>query len=222
MKDNNLSDFIILRLKAEEYLKKLQSNSDLQLSEFDNLKIINELLVYQIALKMQNDKLVIANVQMSFIAEKYIDKYKFSPLCYFKLTNEGEIVELNLQGSQLLCKDLVHLIGSRFGFFVINVDKPVYNLFLEKVFISKVNETCLISLSLDDNPTKHVILTGKITIDGKHCLISAIDNTEFIESDIRNEQSNSYFINKERNMLELKKEINELLIKGGGENKYSV
>jgi len=76
----------------------------------------------------------------------------------------------------MLCKDIFHLTGSRFIFFVSKEDKRVFNLFLEKVFNSKINVTCSISLSLDENLIKKVILIGKITIDGKHCFISAIDN----------------------------------------------
>ena len=184
MKTKNTNDIERLRQKAEEYLTKFPSTSDLKLFEANNLKLIHELQVHQIELEMQNDELKKANVKSELEARKYIELYNFSSFCYFTLSKEGEIVELNLKGSHLLGKELSHLIGSRFGFFVSNEDKPIFNLFLEKVFIRNVNETCLISLVLDDNKTKHVILKGKITLDSNYCLISAIDNTELIDLQI--------------------------------------
>ena len=184
-KSNNLER---LRQKAEEYLSLHPSTSDIEIFKADNLKLIHELQVHQIELEMQNDEIIQENLKSNLEARKYIDLYNFSPFCYFTLTKAGEIVELNLKGSHLLGKELLHLIGSRFGFFVSNQDKPIFNLFLEKVFLTNVKETCLISLFLDDNKTKNIILTGKTTIDRNYCLISAIDNTEPFDPEINIKQ----------------------------------
>lgn len=53
----NLSDALILRRKAEELIKNKKAKPGLQLSEYDALKLIHELEVYQVELDLQNDEL---------------------------------------------------------------------------------------------------------------------------------------------------------------------
>jgi hypothetical protein len=175
MKTKKISDIENLRQKAEEHLTKRAPKSVQKLLEYEALKLIHELKVHEIELVMQQDELLQANVQTEEVARKYMEYYNFSPMGQFTLRNDGEIIELNLQGSKLLNKYHKHSIGSQFGFFVFDEDKPIFNSFLEKVFTGKVYETCRISLSLDDNLTKPIILAGKISSDGTDCLIAAIE-----------------------------------------------
>ena len=101
------------------------------------LKLIHELKVYQIELEMQNEELMLARSTAQDAAEKYTELYDFASSDYFTLSKEGKIVELNLSGAKMLGKERSLIKNRQFDFFVSNDTKPVFNLFLEKVFYSK-------------------------------------------------------------------------------------
>ena len=225
MKNKNSTKTIQLRQKAEERLKNLKLNSDLNLQEYDILKLVHEFQVHQIELEMQNDEITSAKENAEIIAEKYIELYNLAPLGYFTLTKEGQIIELNHFGSLMLNEQHKVLEKSNFRFFVVEDDKPIFNLFLENIFKNKVTETCMISTSLDQNFIKHVLLTGNVSKNKDHCLIAAIDISERISLEKESnelKQFNEYFVGRELKMVELKKEINQLLHRDGYDNKYPV
>lgn len=176
MKDNYIctTDLATLRQKAEKQLQnKLPAPKDCP-SEADLLKLIYELKVHQIELEMQNEELILAKD----LANNAIKLYDLAPSGYFTLSAEGDILNLNQCGSQMLGKDRSLLIRSRFGFFISDDTKPIYNLFLDKVFKSKVKEICEVTLSASDDVLMHVQLTGKTGDDCTQCLVVVADINE--------------------------------------------
>jgi PAS domain S-box-containing protein len=169
---------IILRKKAEELQKNKLSKSDLEITEVDILKLIHEFEVHQIELEMQNAELILAKEQTDLAIEKYTDLYDFAPYGYFTLTKTDEIAAINLTGSKMFGKEKYRLIGSHFGFFVTNDTKPIFNVFLEDVFRSPIKECCEIKLLLDNTFITSVYLTGIVTDDREHALISVVDITQ--------------------------------------------
>ncbi len=167
----------ILRQKAEDSLKRKSSKSDLPLSEGDSLKLIHELHVYQIELELQNEELLLAKSAALDAAEKYAELYDFAPSGNFTISKDDEIIELNICGSQMLGKERSRLKTSRLGFFISDYTKPIYNLFVEKVFTSKVKESCEVTLSANDNSPLYVLLTGIVIANGEQSLITMVDIT---------------------------------------------
>ena len=181
---HNISEALILRQKAVELLKEKRSIKDLQLSEDMVMRHIYELEVHQIELELQNDELMLtrsvameASRKNKDANEKYVELYDFAPMGYFTLSKEGEIIELNLCGSQMLDKERLHLKNNQFGFFVSNDTKPIFNHFLAKVFISKAKESCEVTLSTNSNSPKYVYMTGIVTTNADYCLIVLTDIT---------------------------------------------
>ena len=176
MKEINICSTVAatLRQKAELHLQNKLSGSDILHSEADLLKLIHELKVHQIELEMQNEELILARNS----ANNAIKLYDLAPSGYFTLSAEGDILNLNLCGSQMLGKDRSRLISSRFGFFVSEDTKPIYNHFLDKLFLSKVKEICEVNLSVGDNIQIHVQLTGKINEEISQCLVIVADITD--------------------------------------------
>jgi len=184
-----------LRQKAEELLQKKPSKSGLQPSETEVLKLIHEFEIHQIELEMQNEELMVAKEQTEVAAEKYAELYDFAPSGYFTLSREGKIIELNLCGSQMLGKERSQLINSRFGFFVSDDTKPIFNLFLKKLFKSKTRESCEVTLLTNGNLTEYVHVTGIVTENGEQCHVIVIDITElkYAEEELR--ETNEYLMN---------------------------
>jgi PAS domain S-box-containing protein len=115
MRNNgNKSEVEILHNIAKVLVKKKFVRTFSQLSETETLKLINELDVHQIELELQKEELISERLTSKAGAEKYIELYDFAPAGYFTISKEGNIVELNLSGSQILDKERYALINSRF------------------------------------------------------------------------------------------------------------
>jgi len=225
MKNQRLENLKLLRQQAEVKLAQESMNSEQMLTEIDVLKINHELQVHQIELEMQNDELIYSKERTTEIAERYIDLYNFAPIGYFTLSREGIINEANEFGSQMLGIDPDQLLSCYFDSFITDEDKKNFIFFLDNTFESKLIETCMVSMTINQNAIKQILLTGNITKNGKFCLIAAIDITERLKLEKETtelQQFNSYFIGRELRMIELKKEINDLLQKEGLEKKYPV
>jgi len=225
MKTKKSPETSILRQKAEEQLAKLKLASHPKLLEVDPLILNHELIVHQIELEMQNAEILLAKERAELLSEKYIELYSLAPIGYFTLSTEGEIIELNLHGSQMFGNEKTIFKNSRFGFFVTDETKPIFNQFLENVFITRATETCIVSMSVNDFILKHVLLTGNVSKNNEHCFISVNDITMLIEQENKIKELqlfNDYFVGRELKMVELKKEINELLKKSGSEAKYGI
>ena len=67
----NKLDATVLRQKAEALLKKKPLKTVSLLSEFEALKLVQELEVHQLELELQKEELVLANEQAELAAEKY-------------------------------------------------------------------------------------------------------------------------------------------------------
>lgn len=178
-----------LRQRAEELLenklpvpvsiKVKRSKGASYFTEAEAQRIIYELEVHQIELELQNKELLQAKEQIENLADKYTQLYDFSPAGYFTLTKGGEIVDLNLYGSQMLGKDRIRLKNSQFGFFVAEESKGEFSHFIDSVFLSGSNASCDIMLSSENgNIPIELSLTGIISEDNGQCLVAATDISE--------------------------------------------
>ena len=176
-KEDKSKTYTDLRQKAEETLKKKPLKTGSQLSVVEMLKLIHELEVHQVELEMQNEELMMVKAQAEVATEKYTELFDFTALGYFTLSNEGEIIEINLSGANMIGIERTHLKSRPLSFFVSESTKSVFNLFLGKVFNSKTKETCEVTLSSNGNLPKHVYLTSKATENGEQCLVTMFDLT---------------------------------------------
>jgi PAS domain S-box-containing protein len=154
------------------------SKTSAQLSDAETLRLIHELEVHQIELKMQNDELIVAKERADIATSKFVELYDFAPTGYFTLSKEGKITELNISGSIILGKERSLLINSHFDFFVSEGTKPVFKSFLENAFAGKTIAKCDITLSTDANVPRYVHLIGNVPESGGQCFVTAVDFTE--------------------------------------------
>lgn len=178
-KENKPSITTVLRQKVEALLNNRPLKEAGHLSEAETMRLLHELEVHQVELEIQNEELNMARAAAQNVAQKYAELYDFAPSGYFTISKDGKIRELNLSGAEMLDKERSNLINSQFSLFVTDDTKPIFNLFLYKVFTGNTKETCEVSLIADDKSHEtNLLLTGIATGNEEQCLISAVDITE--------------------------------------------
>ena len=173
MKKNSKPETIILRQQAEELMKIQPSKISSQLTQVEAV-LIHELEVHQIELEMQNDELT----RTIASAQDALDLYDFAPVGYFVLTEESTIIKLNLSGANLLSKVRSELIDCRFGFFVSDDTRAIFNKFLVDVFAGRTKITCEVTLSIHNELPVFARLNGISTNEKDRCLVNVSDITE--------------------------------------------
>ena len=103
----------------------------------------------------------------------------------FHLRKKVKLQILNFAAAQMLGKERLHLIKFKFDLFISYSTRSVFNLFLEKVFASKVKETCEATIVADGNPAlagqvlpTYVAISGVVSQNDETCLLTLIDITE--------------------------------------------
>lgn len=224
--DNKLNDASMLRQKAEEKFENKKSEIKMPLQEIDQLKLIHELEVHQIELEMQNEELVIAKEKAETAEEKYTELYDFAPCGYLTLSKDGRILELNFAAAQMLGKDRSKLIENSFMIFLSDDSKTTFKRFFIHVLDSKEKQTCEVEIEVEGNSPINTIISGTVLSNGKFILvindITKLKSTEIalIKKTNRLEYEKSVFVDRELRMIELKREVNELLVKAGQDKKY--
>ena len=142
------------------------------------LKLSDELQAQHVELEALNVELIAAQSAAESAAEKYLELYDFAPTGYLSLSSLGEITEINVCGTKMLGEKRLPLQGAKFGFFVSNDTKPIFNQFFDKVFAGKVEESCEVTLSEIGRPLVYVHLTGIVNKNGNQCFLTMVDITE--------------------------------------------
>ena len=182
------TNLLNLRHKAEDLLKRKVPKYGSHLTESDVLKLIHEVEVHQIELELQQEEIMWAEQHAieeagKIVADEYIELFNLTQSGYFSLSGEGVIVGLNISGANMLGKKRSQLINSSFGFFVSADTKPGFNSFLDKVFTNKVKESCEVTLQTVSNLPIYALLTGIVSENGLHCLVTVDDITGIRQSE---------------------------------------
>ena len=142
----------------------------------ENATLMEELEQCRAELAAQNKELMLAANACKSV-ESITSLYNCVPSGFFTLSKDGYIIETNLYGEKMLCKELSEIKRSRFNFFVSSDTQPVFYFFLEKLFNSTTSETCEISLSLKDKLPVPVLITGIATANKDQCYLTVVDVT---------------------------------------------
>lgn len=173
--EQDFTDAKLLRMKAEEQLKKNQEKMNIPVMETDVKRLLHELQVHQIELEMQNEELLQAYETAERALKKYTLLYDFAPMGYFTLDAEGSICELNFTGADMLGDRRFSLLNKNFKLFISEGSLPDFNRFFSNVFISESKESCEVMLSYDKNPLCQVYMEGIVTGDDHKCLLSVVN-----------------------------------------------
>ncbi|MEI6089528.1 MAG: PAS domain-containing sensor histidine kinase [bacterium] len=182
MEKDRKSEKAELRQKAEEFVKHEPSKTSEYISKAEAL-LIHELQIHQIELEMQNEELMRAKAIAEAALDKYTYLYDFAPTGYFTLSKAGEIIELNLSCANIIGKDRSNLKNRKFGLFVSEETKPIFNHFLEEIFHTETKECCEIKLIQNDDVQIYVEIVGVVSENRENCYLNIVDITERMKAE---------------------------------------
>jgi PAS domain S-box-containing protein len=176
------ADAFGLRKKAESPFAENGKSQDAGTGECkvhaDLQRLAQELQIHQVELEAQNEELKNARNEAETERARYTDLYDFAPVGYFTLDDEGIIRQANLNGARLLGMECSRLMNTNFGLFLSETDRPIFNVFLGKVFANRVKDACDISLNKQGNELSYVHIEAIATANGRECRVAVSDITE--------------------------------------------
>jgi len=131
-------------------LKSLDVGDISTLSQNDVRRLIRELQVHQVEVKMQNEELRRVHRQLRESRDRYSDLYDFAPVGYFTLSNDWMILEVNRTAATMLGTTTDALLNKPFSAFVCKADYGAYYSHLRQVLGTKTRQTCEIELERSD------------------------------------------------------------------------
>jgi PAS domain S-box-containing protein len=158
-----------LRWRAEEIAREQGGPSPKALSTLSRaeaLKLVHELRVHQIELKMQNDELCQAQADLTATRERYFDLFNLAPVGYFIVSHEGRILETNLTGVTLLGVPRAALVKQPITRFICKEDQDVYYLHRRELLATGKAHTCELRMVKADGVALWVRLTATTQAPG--------------------------------------------------------
>ncbi len=129
-KEESLPDGAVLRRRAEADLEaSVDESVDCSgVSSEDLQRLVHELRVHQVELKMQNEELRRIQGELEAARDRYAHLYDFAPVGYLTVSDKGIITEANLTAATLLGVDRSRLEGKPFSRFILNENQNVFYL----------------------------------------------------------------------------------------------
>ncbi len=164
-----------LRKIAEAKLKEKKNQAERDLMQTDLKKLTHELQVHQIELEMQNEELQKAYEATEIALKKYTMLYDMAPMGYLTIKSDGRICELNFTAADTIGERRFTLVDTNLKLFIKDESKEVFNEFIDKVFKSKIKETCKVRIGKDDTHSVLVYMEGIVVEEEKNCLLAFLE-----------------------------------------------
>jgi len=171
-----------LRRAAEEFAAGLPVLEP-TVNGWDQKRILHELQVHEIELKMQNEELSDAYLAREAALEDYTNLFDFAPIGYFKFNRSGEIILVNFAGARFFRMERFHLCRRRFALFLASVERKRFSDFLDAIFCSVEKQFCELQIEFGDRTRQFVRLEGIESSGEDECLVAMIDLTDQRKSD---------------------------------------
>ena len=127
-----------LRRRVERQMKTTPADAEeiAGMPTEDMVKMIHELRVHQIELKMQNEELRRIQEELEASRDRYSHLYDFSPVGYLTVNEKGIVEGANLTFTTLVGMDRSAVVGKPFSRFIISEDQDVYYLHRQHLLAS--------------------------------------------------------------------------------------
>jgi PAS domain S-box-containing protein len=175
--DSGLPQAKDLRREAERRLRESSAAPARDMAEADARALVHELQVHQIELEMQNEELLCAQTAVQEVSDKYHDLFDFAPVGYFRLDEQGRILEVNLAGAAILGLYRTTALGQRFGQFVAVEHRAALAEFCQRVSATGAKQTCEIEFRRNEEPV-YAVVEGVPAPQGKGKLSLCVTVTD--------------------------------------------
>ncbi|MBU0924989.1 diguanylate cyclase, partial [bacterium] len=167
-----------------------QSENPENFSLYETKKIIHELEVHQIELKMQNEELLLIQNELEESKKRYFNLYNMAPVGYCSLDKDGFIKEANLAISKLLGKEQHKLIKQSLTKFIFSKDQDLYYLYRKKIFTSQIKQDCEIRMLNENKTIFWANITALVELNANkeptyHLVISDISERKIFENKLK-------------------------------------
>ena len=151
MKKNQDKSNNVKKLREQAEKRLLKRGADLKNMPLKDMNaLVHELEVHQIELEMQNEELRQAQMHIEAERDKYTDLYDFAPVGYFNISDKGLILDANLMGATMLGIERGKLTSRYFSQFIAKDDQDVFYLHRQKLFKTKMKQTCELKIAKKD------------------------------------------------------------------------
>ncbi|MGD8338199.1 MAG: response regulator [Desulfobacterales bacterium] len=151
-KDKENSDGSELRHRAEKQKQTEPAGPEEidGMSTKDMAKMIHELRVHQIELKMQNEELRRIQEELEEARDRYSHLFDFSPVGYLTVNEKGIVEGANLTFATLMGMERSAVVGKPFSRFVQREDQDVYYLNSQRLLESGALQSFTLRLTKND------------------------------------------------------------------------
>ena len=156
-------------------------------TDFNAIKHLHELKVYQVELEMQNHELKLARETAEKAITNYTSLYAHAPSGYFTLEKDSKISMLNLTGAILLGNTRSQLLNCRLQSFISQDSLSIFNNFMTDVFEKDVKVSCEVMIKSVEHLFLWVQIDGRVTEDEKNCSCVMFDITNRKNAEQKNE-----------------------------------
>ena len=165
-----------LRQSAETRLKDKQALTS-NLSESESLKLLHELQVHQIELKMLNESLQEALDSENRALYRYTELFDFAPIGYFVLDPSSKIKQVNLRGARLLGLERLNLVGKLFSNYISKEHRATFSNCMAKALENNHKQSCEILVKVDKK-NFWISLEANMEMSTTDFLVAMTDITE--------------------------------------------
>ena len=152
-----------LRSRAEAVVLKNRAQAPKEppaLTQDEAQRMIHELQVHQVELKMQNEELSRVQVELEAARAHYFDLYHLAPVGYCILSQEGLILEANLTAVNMLGLALSTLVKKPISRFILEEDRDIYYLHQKQLYATNQSTACELRMVKQDGTPFWVQLTS--------------------------------------------------------------
>ena len=147
--DNNKKEKAVLRRRAKPFLGERRAERA-DISVHDLHEITHELEVHQIELKIQNEELRKARLELEQAHKKYMDLYEHAPVGYFTLNPDCRILKVNLAGASLLGFERQTLTTKAFTELIDRDSQDTFYILKNRTLETGTHQTCELRLVKKD------------------------------------------------------------------------
>jgi PAS domain S-box-containing protein len=197
-RSNNSKPSLTLRERAEGTLRvSLPDIAGMSVEEVQ--KLVHELQVHLIELKIQNEELLTAQAELAQFRDRFNSLYDFAPVGYLTMDQEGDVVEANLVAARMLGVERQSLVGRKFTRFVAPAAQDALYLHLRSVSGDEEKQTCDLLLRRPDGANLTVrmesILAEEASASARHFRCAMIDISQRKQAEDALRESETRFRN---------------------------